>query len=55
MGQDDRVPMIPQYSVIRTLGVWAAAADCMGVLGWIVAPMLAADPTKRVRYLIVGC
>ena len=31
---------IKQYSVAQTLGVWAAAALPMGVLAWIVAPIL---------------
>jgi CAAX protease family protein len=31
-----------QYSVLRILGLWAAAALPMGFLGWIVAPALAA-------------
>ena len=32
---------LPQYSVRRTLGTWAAAAVPMGALAWVVAPMLA--------------
>jgi uncharacterized protein len=31
---------IPQYSVLRILAVWAAAALPMGALAWIVAPAL---------------
>jgi CAAX protease family protein len=31
---------IPQYTILRTLGVWAAAALPMGVLAWLVAPAL---------------
>src|SRR5262245_29219641 len=34
---------IPQYSVGKTLLIWAAAAIPMGVLGWIVAPALVRD------------
>ncbi len=49
---------IPQYSPGRILMVWAAAAVPMGVLGWIVAPALAADPAKpgfeRLAVLTVG-
>src|SRR3712207_7981189 len=30
----------PQYTLLRVLGVWAAAALPMGILGWIVAPAL---------------
>src|SRR5512143_1803719 len=32
---------IPQYSLARTLIVWAAAALPMALLGWVVAPALA--------------
>jgi membrane protease YdiL (CAAX protease family) len=32
---------IPQYSVLRTLAVWAAAALAMAALAWLVAPALA--------------
>jgi membrane protease YdiL (CAAX protease family) len=31
---------IPQYSLAKILGVWAAAAVPMGVLAWVVAPLL---------------
>jgi membrane protease YdiL (CAAX protease family) len=31
---------IPQYSLLKTLGVWAAAAVPMAVLAWLVAPAL---------------
>ena len=33
-----------QYSLARILGVWALAAVPMGILGWIVFPLLAPDP-----------
>ena len=33
----------PQYSLAKILGVWALAAVPMGVLGWIVFPLLAPD------------
>ena len=33
----------PQYSLSKTLLVWAAAAFPMGILGWVVAPALAQD------------
>jgi len=33
----------PQYTLPRVLGIWAAAALPMGVLGWVVAPGLAPD------------
>jgi len=49
---------IPQYSLGKILGVWAAAAIPMGILGWIVAPALAHDPAKpgfeRLAVLTVG-
>ena len=32
-----------QYSLARILGIWAAAAVPMGILGWVVAPALAPD------------
>ena len=32
-----------QYSLIKILSIWAAAAVPMGILGWIVAPALAPD------------
>ena len=37
---DVRYEGITQYSVAQILGVWAAAALPMGVLAWIVAPIL---------------
>ena len=33
--------MIPQYTVARVLGTWAAAAVPMGVVAWVGAPLLA--------------
>jgi membrane protease YdiL (CAAX protease family) len=33
----------PQYTLLHVLGIWAAAALPMGILGWIVAPALAPD------------
>lgn len=51
-------PSIPQYSLVKILAVWAAAAIPMGLLGWIVAPALAADPAKpgfeRLAVLTLG-
>lgn len=47
---------IPQYSVARTLGVWAAAAIPMGVLSWVVAPRLANvldGPSPLVQSLLI--
>ena len=51
-----------QYTLVRVLGIWAAAALPMGILGWLVAPALApdiqADPVgavlTRVSVLTVG-
>ena len=37
-----RVDRSNDYSLLRILGIWAAAALPMGFLGWIVAPALAA-------------
>jgi hypothetical protein len=31
---------IPQYSILKILAVWAAAALPMGALAWLVAPAL---------------
>jgi membrane protease YdiL (CAAX protease family) len=49
-----------QYSLIQIIGTWALAAIPMGILGWIVAPGLAAneDPftagTIRIWMLTLG-
>ena len=44
--------------MVQILMIWAAAAIPMGLLGWIVAPALAADPAKpgfeRLAVLTVG-
>jgi membrane protease YdiL (CAAX protease family) len=32
-----------QYSLAKILGIWALAAAPMGILGWIVFPLLASD------------
>ena len=52
----------PQYSLAKILGIWAAAAIPMAILGWIVAPALAPDlaldpigaAVARVGVLTVG-
>ena len=44
-----------QYSLAKILGVWAAAALPMGVLAWVVAPMVASrldGPLALVRALL---
>jgi membrane protease YdiL (CAAX protease family) len=33
----------PRYGLLRVLGIWAAAALPMGVLGWVIAPALTPD------------
>src|SRR5215203_5820923 len=38
--QVDRYEAVRQYSLAQILAVWAAAAVPMGVLAWIVAPLL---------------
>jgi hypothetical protein len=51
-----------QYGLVKILGIWAAAAVPMGILGWVVAPALAPDSTEdpigaaitRVGVLTVG-
>jgi membrane protease YdiL (CAAX protease family) len=48
---------IPQLSLRGVLGVWAAAAVPMGVLAWVVAPLLAdqlSGPGAFARALIVS-
>ena len=49
---------IPQYSLSKTLVVWAAAAVPMAVLGWVVTPAFAHDPQNpgfaRVGILAAG-
>jgi uncharacterized protein len=35
--------MSEQYSLARILGVWALATVPMGILGWIVSPLVAPD------------
>src|SRR3954449_4180132 len=48
---------VPQYSPLRVLGVWAAAALPMAVLAWGVAPRLADaldGPTALSRALILS-
>src|SRR6478609_4934044 len=37
---DDRSAAVTQYSLGKILGVWAAAALPMGVLAWVVTPLL---------------
>ena len=32
-----------QYSLAKILGIWALATAPMGILGWIVFPLLAPD------------
>src|SRR5215213_159317 len=36
--------MREQYSLAKILGIWALAAAPMGILSWIVFPLLASDP-----------
>ena len=41
-GQEDaRYAAVRQYSLVQILAVWAAAALPMGVLAWVVAPLVA--------------
>ena len=41
--QKTAVSTTQQYSLAKILGIWAAAALPMGLLGWVVAPALASD------------
>jgi membrane protease YdiL (CAAX protease family) len=45
---------IPQYSVARVLGIWAAAALPMGALAWIVTPTLAGQG-RALAPVLVAC
>ena len=58
MMQPQDTSEIPQYSLGTILLVWAAAAVPMGVLGWVVAPALAAGSAKpgfvRLAVLSIG-
>jgi len=58
---DQDLVVIPQYSLVRVLGVWAAAALPMGLLAWAGAPLLArtfhgdtAFPRALILALFVG-
>jgi uncharacterized protein len=37
---DDRYASVKQYSLAQIVAVWAAAAIPMGILAWIIAPLL---------------
>ena len=39
----------PRYGLLRVVGIWAAAALPMGILGWIVAPALTPDIEAQPR------
>ena len=39
-GDDERYAAVRQYSLAQILAVWAAAAIPMGVLAWVVTPLL---------------
>lgn len=58
MKQNNISLTIPQYGLVKVLGTWAGAAIPMGILGWLVAPMLAAESDKpgleRLAVLTVG-
>ena len=49
--------VIPQYSKVRILWTWAAAAVPMGLLAWVVAPVLVhvfEGPTALARALLLS-
>jgi membrane protease YdiL (CAAX protease family) len=46
MEHKNSISPIPQYSLGKTLLIWAAAAIPMGILGWFVAPALALNLEK---------
>lgn len=45
---------IPQYSLAKTLLVWAAAAAPMALLGWVVAPALDGGHPGSGRIAVLG-
>ena len=53
-----QIPELPQYSLRRIIGTWAAAALPMGVLAWVVAPWMANNvfegPTAMSKSLILA-
>jgi hypothetical protein len=52
----DRYDAVEQYSLRQILAVWAAAAVPMGVLAWIVAPLLKdqfSGPEPLIQSLLV--
>jgi uncharacterized protein len=47
---------LPQLSLGRTIAIWAAAAVPMGILAWVVAPLLAdqlSGPSTLVQALLI--
>ena len=53
--EDSRYAAVRQYSLAQILAVWAAAALPMGVLAWVVAPLLAGGldgPVPLMRTLL---
>jgi membrane protease YdiL (CAAX protease family) len=58
MQQQESSIQIPQYSLMKVLLIWLAAAIPMGILGWIVAPALSVGSsspgTVRIAILAVG-
>jgi membrane protease YdiL (CAAX protease family) len=53
---------LPQYSRLQILGIWAAAAVPMGLLGWVINPLLAGPidgatgihGTARIGLMLIG-
>jgi membrane protease YdiL (CAAX protease family) len=58
MELEDDMKQIPQYTLGKILAVWAAAALPMALLGWVVAPASAENPStpgfERLAVLTVG-
>jgi hypothetical protein len=53
--EDSRYAAVSQYSLAQILAVWAAAALPMGVLAWVVAPLVAGGldgPVPLMRTLL---
>jgi membrane protease YdiL (CAAX protease family) len=44
---DDHPRDLPQYSLRRVLGLWAAVTAPMGILAWVVAPWMSHHLTSR--------
>ena len=51
---DDRTRDLPQYSLRKILGIWAAATVPMGLLAWVVTPWMSSWLGGRYESFRVG-